>query len=634
MICRSALVIAVLFAVAGCSDDFYRRDADRQVKRILDEQERTTLRYTPKVEAPVTDDAPPTKKAYRKLPTTEIPDLITDVASRMKPAPRTRQLGPPANVVAAGTDVLEQYTSVEVARAFVRDRYDLGPSASMGNALRLGLFESIAYAVENSREYQTRMEQLYTTALDVTLQRHLFTPRPFARTSYGYTGGQRGVNYRSALVATGEAGVRQRLPLGGEIIASGIVRFVDELNENASNGETATVALNGSIPFLRGAGFVNLEPLIQSERRVVYAIRDFESYRRNFAIRIASAYFGLIAQQQAIKNGYVSYQSRVDLLDRTAALFAAGKITILEVQRAQQTVLQARDRIDNSIESYENAVDRFKLLIGMPMGDEIEPVAMQVDVPVPRVDANLANALARQYRLDLQTTRDQVDDARRRVQVARNGLLPDLDLDFGTDVGNRAGDPASDVRADTVTYDATLTLDLPIDRLAERNQYRTALIGLEQARRDVLQREDEVASEVRSSIRAIRSAIVTLELQRLGIENAQNRVEYANELLTSGRQTDSRDVVEAQNELLAAQDRYEQARAEVQVAILSYLRDTGVLRLDPESGELGLAMDLRPTKAESERDRPATRPTDAPPADTIEKSTPTPLPLDATDAGE
>ena len=434
------------------------------------------------------------------------------------------------------------------------------------------------------------METLYLDALDVTLERHLFEPRPFANVGASYRGGQASVNYRSALSVTGEAGVRQRLPLGGEIVASGLVSFIDALNQNTTDGENAELALRASIPLLHGAGMVNLEALIQSEREVIYSVRNFESFRRNFAINIASGYFRLITTQQSIRNRYVRYVSNIELTNRTEALFVAGRITALEVQRAQQELLQSEDDVNNALRDYEDRLDDFKLLLGMPMTEVLEIVPVKVEVPVPKLEFDESATLARQFRLDLQTTRDRVEDARRRAANSRNRLLPDLTLNVGGKIGNLKGDPARKIDSDTLEYDGSLQLDLPIDRVSERNRYRAALISLEAAKREVIQAEDQVVSDVRASIRGIRSAIVSLELQRQGIEIAGQRLEFANESLLLGRTTDSRNVVEAQNSLLQAQDRYDQARANLQVAILSYLRDTGVLRLDPESGELGLAM--------------------------------------------
>ena len=58
--------------------------------------------------------------------------------------------------------------------------------------------------------------------------------------------------------------------------------------------------------------------------------------------------------------------------------------------------------------------------------------------------------------------------------------------------------------------------------------------------------KDLITANVRDALRAIRAAEINLEIQRLGIDLAQRRVEFANLLFFSGAAKDNRDVVEAQ----------------------------------------------------------------------------------------
>jgi outer membrane protein TolC len=134
-------------------------------------------------------------------------------------------------------------------------------------------------------------------------------------------------------------------------------------------------------------------------------------------------------------------------------------------------------------------------------------------------------------------------------------------------------------------------LELPVDRLEERNQYRRQLIGLDRARRDLEDQKEVIAAQVQARVRAIRSAQATVGIQTRSVELAQRRLEYANELLVTGKTTDARNVTDAQQDLLTAQDNYEDARATLQIEILRFLRDSGTLRVDPKAGALGRALD-------------------------------------------
>ena len=575
--------------LVACTPEAYKRSADLQVNQILRDRSKQTLGYTPQVDTPTTVPAMPTKKAYAKIPVTAMAAPTTSPLEPVSVVVPYGPLGPNLlwrSELTPPADVL----GVQAANLRASQRLQLGPPAPWDVTRKLDLFGSLDYAVQHARNYQDQMESLYLATLDVTLQRHLFDPRPFVRTSARYAGGQADVNYRSAFTAANSAGIRQQLPYGGEIVAETLVQFVDALNDQTADGESASVALSGSIPLLRGAGLVNLHPLINSERQVIYAVRSFETFRRSFAVDIASRYFRLLTQLQGINNRRVNYDSLVLLTERTEALYLAGRLKLLDVQRSLQAQLSAENGVILAQEAYQSALDDFKLALGMPMEESIQIVPIEVDVPVPPVDNEGVVAMAMKYRLDLQTAKDQIDDARRTVAAAQNSLLPDLDVTGQADLGNRSDTPAKALDTRTQTYSAGVTLDWPVDRVAERNAYRRSLIQLERSHRAYSLARDQVMTDVRDAVRGIRSAQATLEIQRRGVELAQQRLDLSTELLIQGK-VDARDAVDSQSSLLTAQDAYNVARSQLQIQVLTFLRDTGTLRVDPQAGSLGHAMD-------------------------------------------
>ncbi|MDB5295232.1 MAG: type secretion outer membrane protein TolC family [Phycisphaerales bacterium] len=639
------LLAGVSLVAGGCSTDAYRASADRDVYRLIEDRKRATLGYDPQAVSDPTvsptttqpsralDERPPgdptadarneriendpstpaPKRAYAAIPVTPIPPVEPPAIELPAPVQPLLPLGPFPNEAAAtaglaaagsaGQPVSLDPFAAEMASRWAENRLLYGPLAPRRKPLDLDLFAALRYGVRHSRTYRDRMDDLYLAALDVTLERHLLSPRPFLGGGLQYTGGQFDTAYQSALTATVNGGVRQRLPYGGEIVAQALVGFVHALGGNVEDGETASVALSGSLPLLRGAGLVNLEPLISSERELVYRVRAFEEFRRTFAIDVANRYFQLVASYQSVNNRRQQVVDSVSLLDRTRAIYAANlggagaiagtralKLTFLEVQRSEQQLLDAQNSLIDAQEAYLNALDDFKTFVGMEVRDDVEivPVALELNIPPSQGDKLVDLAAA--YRLDLQTARDRIDDARRQVAVAENGLLPDLNLTGGSTLGNRVGDAQTNLDSRNLTYSAGLTLDLPVDRLAERNVYRRALIAFHRAQRAHEELEDQVASDVRAADRAIRGSQAAIAIQLRSIELAERRLENANLLLKRG-ETNARDVVEAQQALIRAQDTYERARADLQVQVLQFLRQTGTLRIDPDTGTFGRALD-------------------------------------------
>ena len=80
-----------------------------------------------------------------------------------------------------------------------------------------------------------------------------------------------------------------------------------------------------------------------------------------------------------------------------------------------------------------------------------------------------------------------------------------------------------------------------------------------------------------------------------GIELAQKRLEFSSVLLQQGK-INARDVVESQASLLDAQDRFNRAKAQLQIRVLEYMRGTGTLRVDPGAGVIGRVMDRVPNR--------------------------------------
>ena len=587
------LILTGIALLAGCSADSYRYAADRQVQTLMRDREHRALAYQPQVEAATTVDPNPTAKAYEEIPPTK---LAPPTTSPIEPAPELplvyEPLGP-KQLLPSGLEPPPEDAEADLLLEMGRITLQLGPPVPGLAPARLDLFTSIAYAVEHSREYRSQMEDLYLSALDVTLQRHLFEPRPFASVGARVNGGQENVNYRSALTITNSIGVRQQLPYGGEVTARALVNFVNAINSNANDGESAAIVLTASVPLLRGAGLVNLEPLINSERALVYGVRDFEDFRRTFAVDVASQYFQLLADQQSITDRRQNLESGRALTQRSRDMYIAGRLNYLEVQRALQEQLTAQNDLVDAEAAYQRSLDNFKLLLGMPVEQPLNVVSYELDVNIPAYSADEAVQLAHEYRLNLQTAEDQIDDARRGVNVAKNGLLPDLNLLAEGDFGNLDNTAASRLNNDASSYSAGVNLDLPIDRVAERNTYRRSLILLERAQRTYGRLKDQVAIQARDALRSIESAQATLRIQQRNIDLARLRLDNANELLRSGRRTETRDVVEAQNALLRAQDQYEQARANLQIQVLRFLRDTGTLRVDPDAGTLGRALDRK-----------------------------------------
>ncbi len=448
---------------------------------------------------------------------------------------------------------------------------------------RLGLAEALAYSFRHSRQYQSEKERLYLAALRLTLERYMWTPR-FVESVLGvdYENLGQANDFDQSLSLVSRFAVEQRLPYGGEVTARVINTLVRDVGASVTTGETGQVILDTRFPLLRGAGRVAYESRYESEREFVYSVRSFERFRRRFVVRVAADFFDLLSVKAQIVSAESQATALSGVYDREQALASAGRKLQIEADRARVSMLNARNRVVNAGESYETALDAFKILIGMPTAEPIDAEEQEGDVVLtdPEVPLEEAVEVALRYRLDLLTARDVVDDARRDVEINRNNLLPQIDFNasvrFDTDPDRRR---STSFDTERTTWGASLDFEIPLERKRERNEYRAGLIGLRQAERDYEEFADTVRLEVRRAMRRLVQTRSTIDIQEAQIRINEFRTAEARAKLKLGRLASNRDVVDAEGDLAQARDDYAAAKSDFRRAVLEFLRDTGTLRV-------------------------------------------------------
>jgi outer membrane protein TolC len=215
------------------------------------------------------------------------------------------------------------------------------------------------------------------------------------------------------------------------------------------------------------------------------------------------------------------------------------------------------------------------VLLGLPSTQEAE---LADDIPEMKrvsLDEQKAMDLARENRLDLMTERDRVEDARRRVAVARNQFRPEVNAFGSSDWVSGDAESVSDQEYAN-DWRAGVTAEIPFDRRDERDSLRRAELALDAAERRLAEQTDVTALEVRESFSRLRSLTVSVEIQLKNIEIAEKRAKNALLQFRNGTLS-NRDVVEAANGLLDARNAYISALTDYEVQRLNLLRQVGLL---------------------------------------------------------
>jgi hypothetical protein len=159
--------------------------------------------------------------------------------------------------------------------------------------------------------------------------------------------------------------------------------------------------------------------------------------------------------------------------------------------------------------------------------DHIDLLTAQADLA-----QQVAVQAALQNRWDLMNARAQVVDAWRQLRVTANALMGMFNVAYNLQSQSAPGSnqPLA-FSAATTNQQLSLNFQLPLNRLAERNAYRTAIIGYQRARRSLMALEDSIASQVRFDVRQLQLFGENYKIQKKVLQSLYSQVESALEVI-------------------------------------------------------------------------------------------------------
>ena len=454
----------------------------------------------------------------------------------------------------------------------------------------VSLEAAVGLATAYNRTYLTQKEDLYLQALDLSLARFQYTP---------IFGGGADLSYQQsqniALNAQGEVdailkektlrtdsgiGFNWLLRTGGRIATDFSTDFIRFVSGDGGWATSSSLGLTLTQPLLRGAGYrIAIENLTQAERNLLYALRRFTRFRKEFTVNIVGAYYQVLQNRDRVRNAYQGYESFKVSVEREQARAAEGETPLSELNRLKESLLSTEQGWISAIRNYQLSRDRFKMDLGLSMDTSMildEQELNGLTIHHPNLSADQAIGLAMAMRLDLENVRDQLVDSERRIRIAADGLQADLDLRLSGQLSSRPGDGLNLPDPRQRSWTAALGVDLPINRKRERNQYRSALINYDRARRQQELFVDQIKLDIQDGWRNLEQRKREFEISQVRVELSQNRrdEELLKRELGLGL---ALDLVDAQNDLINSQNQLTSALISHTIARLGFWRDMGLL---------------------------------------------------------
>jgi outer membrane protein TolC len=249
--------------------------------------------------------------------------------------------------------------------------------------------------------------------------------------------------------------------------------------------------------------------------------------------------------------------------------------------------LSAESRVVAAQERYEQSLDVFKISLSLPTDANVvldqNELNVLEEMGISEIEFTLDEAIetALLQRLDLYNSADSIDDALRNVHLAAEGLGPQLNLTGSAGVASRQESNFSGLQFNTGAYALGFDADLPFDRKTQRNNYREALIILEQQQRKYEEDMDIIKLAVRGAYRRLKETSDRYKIEKNSLDLAEERVEMNKVLLDAGRVT-TRILLLSQDALLEAQNNVTRALIDHLDAKLSFYRDVGIMQVRPD----------------------------------------------------
>lgn len=240
-------------------------------------------------------------------------------------------------------------------------------------AVKLDKQLAVDLALMHNRQFQTRVEQMHVLALRLSGNRFEYDVNWFGGSGGDFVASADGANAVRGLAQSNNLGFTKNFASGGQLATNLVNSFTWQLGGNGNSNFAAGSLLFGlTQPLLRGAfRHVRTESLTQAERDLLYDVRDFARFRRQFYFDIVRQYLDLLNQTQSVRNEEENLLNLELNLEEHNVLLDRDLVSTVQVDQVFQRFQSGRLSLVNSQQSLQSDLDRFKFSLGLPARVEI-----------------------------------------------------------------------------------------------------------------------------------------------------------------------------------------------------------------------------------------------------------------------
>jgi len=383
-----------------------------------------------------------------------------------------------------------------------------------------------------------------------------------------------------------DTGLQTLLPMGGKIrlgyTLSDLVNnvnpfggFITTTNNKFTQQYQTFVGVTVTQPILKNAG--SDYTLAGIRMAALESDIAFQEYRRQLMLTLSqaeSAYWNLYYAQEQLRFFQESVSVAESVLDDSQEKVKAGQGAELDVLEAQSGLAVRRTKQNEALQNYYDAMSQVRAFTGVMPTEQRRELRAMDNPATTNQPSSYAVSFRNAFELnpDFLIQRKKVAQENLRVVVARNQVLPELDLKaaYGFNgLGRTPGDSwdlAEQRNFPSWTLGAELTIPLA-GNIKGRNQLAAARLTYQSALADLNGMQTEIANSLDASLQKVRS-------WRDSIQSYETVVRFNEDLLKTQRERlkvgtiEPRKVFEVEADLLDSRQSLAQALVQLQRGML------------------------------------------------------------------
>lgn len=442
---------------------------------------------------------------------------------------------------------------INVIPAFTASTSAKVPTAGkMGSEQELTLEQAIELALQQNRTLRRSLLNLRSQSLSLGSLEADFDVKVIPTSAIGYNSDE-DENWR----------------VGTEIskkTSSGIVASVIPAIAGGDDGDNTDVGLALTIPLLRGLGEEFVKDEIYSSRfNLKKAHFDFYKLQDSIVLQVVNAIYESIQNQQNIE----FLEKQLLLLKNHHALAKlkekARVISAIDLYRAQIRIKEVEEELVTSNEVYRNSLDQVKDIIAIPMTGSVM-VSAPIDVKELDVKEDDVIDIALHNRIEIEQGELEIKEAQRKVTIAQNNLLPQLDLELGY---NKFGEQVLfDLPEESWTV--SLSSNTDIFRKSEKSLFEISRISYRRKLIDFEETKELIKKQVRTALNSLTKQKQQLKIRKEKVNQARGKLKLSESKFRHG--------MAGNFDLLESQTQLQQAQTNLLNDTISYIVGTYTLR--------------------------------------------------------